>query len=156
MAENLNVGVDNWQLNFDVSNLSVIDLQSNEAVCTSSGSTYSCEGTLLANDEVLIRLLVDPSESYSITGELRSTGYDVDRNGFNNIADTIILAESSDTNPDPDPDPNTDPDPDNNTDPGTNTDPEPIDTSSSSGGGSLFYLLLPLFGMTALRRLKMK
>lgn len=150
ISENLNVGVDEFEFTFMMDpDVDLVSLEDTADACSEiGGGAYRCTGELGFLSTVKLRLVVAPFENYKLTGELRSTGFDVDRNGFNNILDVSFAKQSNDV--------------DNSTDDGSGSTPDPVSipqpqVQSDSGGGSMSFVMLPLFFIAALgRRFKSK
>jgi hypothetical protein len=165
ITDNLGVGVDEWELNLVSTDINILSIEGNSANCSATDNGYYCTGHLAPSEQVLIQIFATPAESYTIDGELRSMGLDVDRNGFNNIVDTTLITEGSDPGDDGSDDDGNDDDgsddddsdDDGNDDDGSDDDDSDDDgMTDSSGGGTMHFLLFPLAIMGIFRRLKLK
>jgi len=141
ISENLNVGVDEFELTiYRAPDMQIIDFQDTENACVTITGGYRCVSGLSALEKVELRLIVTPANEYRLIGELRSTGFDVDRNGFNNILDTTLVKANAApvvTSP---------------TTPAPTPAPTPTAVSSDSGGGSMSLMLIPLAFFAFYRR----
>lgn len=143
VQENLNIGVDEFVLNIrpDAA-IQLLSLEDPDSLCVAVSEGYQCKGQLLPLAQIDLRLIVTPAEQYVIDGEIYSTGFDVDRNGFNNILDAKLVKakEVEPTQPETP----------------TSTAPTPAVQSNESGGGAFTFLLMPLLFIAFLRRAKLK
>ena len=148
ISENLNVGVDEFEFTFTTDpNVELVSFEDTADSCSELGDgAYRCTGSLGFLSSVDLRLVVAPFENYNLTGELRSTGFDVDRNGFNNILDVSFASQDSNV------------DDSTGGDSGSGTTPVPVTTpqtqpqNDSGGGGSMSFIMLPLLLIAALGR----
>tara|TARA_R110001583_G_scaffold161109_1_gene313019 strand:- start:8714 stop:10204 length:1491 start_codon:yes stop_codon:yes gene_type:complete len=152
ISENINVGVDEFEFTFTTDpDVELISFEDTAELCSSiGGGSYRCNGELGALSTVELRLIVTNSEAYTLKGELKSTGFDVDRNGFNNILDAHFENKQVDVEDSTDGE-STDDD-------STSDDPTPTTPivsapqPQSGGGGSMSYILLPMLLLAVLRR----
>jgi hypothetical protein len=143
VKENLNLGVDNFVLNIRPDAATqVLSLEDPDGLCEVVTEGYQCKGQLLPLAQIDLKLIVTPAEQHVINGEIYSTGFDVDRNGFNNILDAKLAKAKVVETPDPETP--------------TATTPTPIVQSNDSGGGALTLLLIPMLLIAFLRRTKLK
>jgi len=132
VSENLNVGVDEFVLIIRPGQkVSLIEFQDPNDICVEIDTGYKCTSALAALTKVNLRMLVSPADEYVIAGELRSTGFNVDRNGFNNLLDvTLIKEKEEEPTPLPIPTPN----------------------ASDEGSGGAISMIILLLLMTAILR----
>jgi hypothetical protein len=80
-----NVNIDVFNALIDYKALNVINVIDQDDLCTDDALGLTCTGFLGALGEQTVTLEVQSSDNYQIGGFVRSAGFDVDRNGFNNL-----------------------------------------------------------------------
>lgn len=139
VSENLNVGVKEFELTIiPDAGMNVIEFQDPDGVCSERNGGYYCLGGLNPYEKMNARLIVTPSNEYTLKGDLRSTGFDVDRNGFNNILD-VTLSKAAAPLP-------------VQTAPVTSAPAKTENGGGGSGGGSMSFVMLPLLLVALIRR----
>lgn len=133
VRENINVSVNEFELVITPdAAMNVLEFQDPNGMCSERNNGYYCTGSLGALGKMNVRLIVSPLEEYVLKGHLRSTAFDVDRDGFNNILD-VTLAKT------PEPKPIA---------PITEVKTEP---KGSESGGSMSFLIFSLLLLCQLR-----